>query len=994
MRAAPILTGLLLLGHEAHALDPDRLPSQYVMQSWDMDDGLPMNGISHIAIDGDGFVWFASPEGGGWFDGVRVVRSLDQAVGFARPPSGSDVGCFLQYRGKMFCESPQGIAAVSDVPNRATSMARDADGRVWISSHVGGLFLFDDAGMHPVDPRPSRVLVAGTNGEVWAGSWGSVLRIEGGTVTEELPIADPKPSVWVESLAIGRDSVWVGSDRMSRIHGSTVTEIRELAGMGPFPSVLEDRDANLWIGTRHGLLRWRDGRVSRFPAGHLLADGVISSLAEDREGGLWVASPSGLHRLQDGAVTVVGVQEGLLGRSTWTFAEDSAGGVLIGSSSGVQRYADGRLERVAELIGTRVDAADMSLGASGDVWITAGLRSAIFRIRSGKVDRIDLRSVFPTEDPNNDVWKVQEDRRGDLWISTNGTNFAQLRDGRLVRRWRAEDGLLDHAVTIGMFADGALWIAGQLGVNVIRNGSIETIRPPEGDYSGEVSVGPIVEDAERLWMSTGHGIALWDGRWKKLEKLPGNMVFGLVADDLGFLWAATNIGIYRFSRSDALASIETGAAIPVRWFGTSDGMRTPECNGPRRSTLRARDGTLWFATADGAVHIDPRRIAGNPVPPSVRVIDARIDGEPATGSFPAGTKRFEIRYAASTLRAPRKARFQYRLDGFDADWVEAENRRTAFYTNVPPGEYRFRVRATNEDGVRSEREAVLPVVVLPFFFETRWFTALVGLACVGLVAGAVRLRTRQLRLRAAELEREIEEATRLLAARMDEKLARTGQVARFGEFAASVAHNLKTPLTFLRGEIELLDEKRRSGTVAPAELESALRALLEQVRRMNTEIDAGMSFVRPGAAPIVDVDLAALAREIGLLLRSRAAASKVKIDVAIDGELRVRGNLDNLRHAIANLVSNAIDAMPDGGSVAISGRRAEGFAELRVADTGPGIPESVRAKLFRPFVSTKGEQGTGLGLASCRRIVEDEHGGRIRLEPASSGAVFVVEIPS
>jgi signal transduction histidine kinase len=236
------------------------------------------------------------------------------------------------------------------------------------------------------------------------------------------------------------------------------------------------------------------------------------------------------------------------------------------------------------------------------------------------------------------------------------------------------------------------------------------------------------------------------------------------------------------------------------------------------------------------------------------------------------------------------------------------------------------------------------------------------------------------------------------AARQSEaRLVRVGQLARFGEFAAMVAHDLKAPLTFMRGELELLEERRRSGDATMQDVAQAIERLERHCLRMQHEIEAAMDKVRPAAAPSAEIDVDGLLRETAAMLGPRAAEAGVAIEVGATAGCRVRGNLDLLRHVLANLVLNAIEAMAGAratGRVRLSARRANGQVDLRVHDDGPGVPAELRGRLFRPFVSGKGGGGTGLGLASCRRIVEDEHGGEIRLDPDSErGACFVVRLP-
>ncbi len=198
-------------------------------------------------------------------------------------------------------------------------------------------------------------------------------------------------------------------------------------------------------------------------------------------------------------------------------------------------------------------------------------------------------------------------------------------------------------------------------------------------------------------------------------------------------------------------------------YGEADGMRSPECNGGfQPAGWRGRDGRLWFATIRGVAVVNPQALRTKSQPPPVVlekvVVDGRDFGAAAGQAFAPGSRLIELDYAGLSFLGSERMRFQYRLEGFDAGWVDAGTRRTAFYTNLSPGRYVFRVIACNSDGVWNRMGASLPFSIEPRFTQTRLFGVAVGLAVLGIAFGAYALRVRGLKSRARELEAGIQEA--------------------------------------------------------------------------------------------------------------------------------------------------------------------------------------------------------------------------------------------
>jgi diguanylate cyclase (GGDEF)-like protein len=319
--------------------------------------------------------------------------------------------------------------------------------------------------------------------------------------------------------------------------------------------------------------------------------------------------------------------------------------------------------------------------------------------------------------------------------------------------------------------DGTLWVATYGGLSRFTGNGFETLTSKDGLPSDLVRC--LYRDGEgALWVGTyGGGIArLAGGRisaWDMRDGLYTDVAYGITEDAAGNLWVGSNRGVYRVSRHDLEArSLRTGRRLRCRSFGEADGMASAECNGGDPAVARDLDGRLYFPTVRGVAFVDPARLI-TPSPPEARIESALVEGRPlapgAPAEIPSGAKRFEFRYAALNLRSSKVTEFRYRLDGFDEQWVAAGPRRAAFYTNIPPGSYTFRVVA-GIDGTFGRSESTFAFRLARVWWQTWWAQLTLALALAGLAALGVHLRTRALERDRRSLEAAVASRSAELAA--------------------------------------------------------------------------------------------------------------------------------------------------------------------------------------------------------------------------------------
>ncbi len=474
----------------------------------------------------------------------------------------------------------------------------------------------------------------------------------------------------------------------------------------------------------------------------------------------------GLVQLQDGKVTTFGSD------FVWTTFLDRHGTLWLGGDPGVFTLMGDRLEPVPGAAGASV--IGMAQRAGDSVWLGTTAHG-LFSYDAGKLSAFGSA----TSQAEGSIRSIFSDSHGVLWF---GTNYGLYRlDGDKITHFHASDGVPETSIrSFAEGRDGTLWIGANNGLIRLKDGKFSFQGPADGLSNAPIET--IYVDADDLWIGTyGGGLDLLRaGHFGKVTTKNGlfnDVVYSILDDQMGNLWMSCNRGVFRASKADlAAVAVGTETTLASASLGTSDGMKSSECNSGSPGGVRTRDGLLWFPTAQGVVRVDPAHMPKNIVVPPVLIEEMRVDrvardlgrsgdtkGREAARELPAGSRDLEIVYTALSFTAPERVRFRYELDGFDKDWMDAGSRRIAYYTNLPPGRYTFRVKAANDDGVWNDEGAGLEIVLLPRFYQTLWFRLACALGLVLIGAGSVRLRLLALRNKAEQLEAKVEERTQELA---------------------------------------------------------------------------------------------------------------------------------------------------------------------------------------------------------------------------------------
>jgi ligand-binding sensor domain-containing protein/signal transduction histidine kinase len=1000
-RAAKILLLAILLSSCLEVASATE-PSKFVVARWEMRDGLPLNKVRALIQTQDGYLWIGTFNGLARFDGVRF-KTFDVANSPGLQNNAIESLCEDRQGRLWIGDNLGGLTVLENGRFRAVNLhgklaskpilrlAAAADGTLWVMNESGAILPVRDgiAGdLLPVVGLPI-ALAQDQDGEVWAGIDGKLCRLDPGSGAIPLQIGPEVITGWQAIFPARSGGLWILDDGWLRCwrDGKWVADRgKSQWGTILMPTFLENRRGQILGGSFREGVRMLDvdGRAEQLDEENGLSHNWAYVLCEDREGNIWVGTGNGgLNVLYPRRVTMVNAPDKWQSSAVLSVAPRSAGGLWIGTEgAGIYSLSSDKHftnESISDTFWQSIINSVME-DHSGRLWVGTwgtGLRAledGRFHDQAGWTGKQRV------------VLTVFQASSGDIWAGTKG-GACRLRNG--LWKWIEQPGNLVHDAVrcFAEHADGSIWI-GLDGGGVCRMKEEEITRFDVSDGLASNYVRTLYSDPNgSLWVGTRGGLSRFkDGRFTNItiqNGLPSNVICQILDDQNGHYWMSSFGGLFRVARAElencADATVDSVNSLVCDGSGGLATLEMSEQGQP--AGCRTDDGRLWFATGRGLAMVEPRDILPNRLRPPVIIEEVLVDGRElplpaATGKFqrgssttsktgnpgklviPPGGRQFEFRYTGLSLVNPSRVTFKYRLKGLHDDWLDAGGQRSVFYTQLPPRDYSFQVKARNADGVWNDTGADLALRIEPPFWQTRWFKLISRTSGAALLAftvfALVRRRARQ-KLQVLRRQRAV-----------DRERAR---------IARDIHDDIGSTLT----RMVMLSESARGGQDEPTQMAEDLDEICQTGRELTLQLSEIVWAVNPKHDT-----LESFAAYVGKYAHDYLAACGVRCrldiptafpDVTLESPVRHHVFLV-FKEALNNAVKHARPS-----SVQVSLAVADGNFTLAVWDDGCGLPAEVGP-------------GGGHGLSNMRTRMK-EVGGRCGIESdlvAGTRLTFIVPL--
>jgi ligand-binding sensor domain-containing protein/signal transduction histidine kinase len=765
-------------------------PVSYEQHTWTHENGLPDDRIKAILQTQDGYLWVGSPRGLARFDGQRFVLFnhlntpefvSDDCVSLVEDSAGSlwvaTTKALYRKTGNQFnkISKEQGLGG-----DKGLGLYAGASGAVWAyRDYWFSIITQEKIRSYYCNKRAPYEFILGTledsPGVVWMGTTGGLLRYQAeqdrflAWDSKQDFLSFPAIRLWqnkngerwvlftsgvLQSALKPDDKFWLSCFNDRQWTHTAHLSADELCWRGIF--LTGDSSGAMWLPAKtNGLLRFFQGESLFLPMPHLVNLDYALCACSDRQGDLWVGTEaSGLQRWTPRKMLTYSKRDGLADDNTWTICEKRDGSVLIGTDGGVSHINNGRVISA----GAPTNPAPGFVRSivedrEGTLWV--GTMRNLLRNHAGQ----DSEFKLPGNWDESKIRVLLAGRDGTLWIGTvHGLTHEQ--NGSLIKYTKAEGLGANEVRALVEDKEGDLWIGTYGGgLSRLQGNRFITLTTTNGLPSNNVWA--LYEDAEgTLWIGTDNGLSRRKQghltTFTSAQGLPNNQINCMAEDSFGRLWIGWDHGIFWVSKQQLEeVACRRATIISAVSYDETDGLPTTETNGQKSNpaACKTHDGRLWFPTTRGVVVIDPTQVIDDEVAPLTVIEQVRANGEVIFGNtpsevkasrgkigvmgapavlnlLPGGGRVLEFRYTANNLLAPEKTKFRYRLFGLDNHWIEAENRREAYFSNLRPGDYQFEVIASGHHGVWPAHGALVAFHLGAFYYETWQFY----LGCIGLVS--------------------------------------------------------------------------------------------------------------------------------------------------------------------------------------------------------------------------------------------------------------------
>lgn len=1032
----------------------------YYFKNLNVQNGLSQNTVNAILQDKQGFMWFGTKDGLNRYDGLsfrkfkhdgRSQRSIGNNFITALYEDekgniwvGTDVGLYIYYPEKDFFEHFTTLSAENTkIEHTVTAISGDNQGCVWIAVESQGLFCYELEKGRLQNYTLKNFSFLTTNvqtfafdnsGTLWIGCYGDGLFYSKDRLKTLHPYLSPEDNkdvyandvvtsivkgayncLYIASLKGGVKELNLTS---SKLHDLLLADE---SGESVFcRELLVASDSELWIGAESGLYIYnlRQGQYAHLRSSindpYSLSDNAIYSLCRDREGGIWIGSYFGGVNYYPRFYTNFekyypkGTEDGLHGKRVREFCQDNQGILWIGTEDGGLNRFNPKTKTFSFFTPSSAFTNVHGLCMVDDyLWVgTFSKGVKVVDTRTGTVVKTYQKTDSPRSLIDNSVFSICRTTTGDIYL---GTLFGLLRYNRQSDDFDRVPELNGRFVyDIKEDSGGNLWLAtyanGAYCYNVSekkwKNYLHDENNPESLPYDKVVS---IFEDSHRqVWLTTqGGGFCLFHSdtetftSYDSADGLPNDVVYQIVEDKEGLFWLTTNNGLVCFQPT-------TGA---MKVYTTSNGLLGEQFN--YRSSFETEDGTIYLGSIDGFVAFNPKTFSENKSLSSIVITDFLLFGKEVHVDEPgspleksitfsdelllhSNQNSFSFRVAALDFQAPRMSKVMYRLDGFDEDWLTLGESPIVTYSNLRYGNYTFRVKVSNSDGVWNEKGVSLKIHILPPFYLSIWAYIVYALLIVGCSLYVfMYFKRRSNRKHRRQMEKfEQEKEREVYHAKID--------------FFTNVAHEIRTPLTLIKGPLENIILKKQ----VDAETREDLNVMKQNTERLlnltNQLLDFRKTESQGFRLNFAKCDITEVLKETHVRFTSLAKQKGLEFTLQVpEKEFYAHVNREAFTKIISNLLNNGVKYA--GSYVRISlevsgvDEDAKSF-RIRTENDGVIIPDEMKEEIFKPFVRFNEQEdgkvttGTGIGLALSRSLAE-LHQGTLAMEKGEESNVFCLTLP-
>lgn len=1049
----------------SQVLNPEKKLTQYTIDTWSGEE-LPANGIMAILQTKNGYLWLATFSGLVRFDGLefkiydRFNTPAFEGTGFRSLFENEQGQLYVGGNGKgLYLKTGAGFIKYSLPFGKSSNHIKKiykpkSEDKLFFGT-LRGLVTLKDSVYQLITPEfykdkdfPVYDIEEDKQGNIWIATANGIYQY----VNEKLLKTDWKGKNLtgeIFNIEVDKDNhLWICSydEGVFLLKEGQVIQIPELREIQRPINLFIDSHNALWIGSEQGIGRYYNNKYSKLDASTGLSDNTINSIKEDHEGSIWIGTYyGGLSRLKDGSFTNYSTFDGLDDNTIHCIYQDLKGIIWAGTNSGVSHFKNGSFFSLSNKFPALKNRKIRDIYSDKDQNIWIATYSGLYVIKNDKLFHYDISSGLV----DNQVRLIFEAANKDIYIGTRN-GISVFSDGKITNSISSIEGLTNTFITSITELDSNSYLIGTTGgLHLLKDEKVSLFHPEHNLLRSTIF--HTYKDKEgSIWIGSNQGLYLIKEQeiysFNNASKLFTSNIFQVIEDNNKTFWLTSDKGIIRISKKELIDFVSGDKrTISPLLFDKSTGLRTNEITAVSKS-WKDREGKIWFSTLNGISVIDPQKIILNNIPPPIVVDEIFINGtkQDLTKNIivPPGNNKVEIHYNGLSYKIPKKVKFKYRLAGFDDDWQEVGDERTAKYTSLPSGDYTFDITACNNDGVWNTQEASISFFVDKAFYETYWFYLLITFCTTLAIFSLIQYRTKSIRRTKKLLERKINERTKEVLMQKEEIEAqrddienknkelenahliiekqnkilqqinenlenkinkRTSELRNayselmvakneLDNFVYKSSHEIKGPLARLQGlsNLALMEVKEEKAKYY-------FKLLFEESKAAN-RIIAKLSYtheLKNIQPEITYINIHELINEIITQLENEISLQNIKLDISTKGCVNIYTDVRLLKNIIYNLLENAVIFQSiENPVISIEVERKDNHIILLIGDNGSGIENEILNDIYNMFF--KGSQksrGLGLGLFIVKKAVDLLEGKINIIETSRKGTSIQVILP-